>query len=174
MADVYVVPSAPGKRFAEDEKVTDLLYAAHGMHCSGGDCRDLFGRIKGRYTAIADELNIAIDFDTEFAKIRQDLADGQNCDYCASRGEYLNGLLLSKYLGFTFIDAKDVIFFFENGMLDSERTNAVLGDALLKVENAVIPGFYGSMPDGSVRTFFQGRQRYHGRDRGARGGCRML
>jgi aspartate kinase len=153
---VYVVPSAPGKRFAEDEKVTDLLYAAHGMHCSGGDCRDLFGRIKGRYTAIADELDIAIDFDTEFAKIRQDLADGQNCDYCASRGEYLNGLLLSQYLGFTFIDAKDVIFFFENGMLDSERTNAVLGEALRKVENAIIPGFYGSMPDGSIRTFSRG------------------
>lgn len=153
---IYVVPSAPGKRFAEDEKVTDLLYAAHGMHCTGGDCRDLFGRIKERYTAIAGELNIAIDFDSEFLKIRQDLADGQSCDYCASRGEYLNGLLLSKFLGFTFIDAKDVIFFLENGMLDSERTNTVLGEALRKVENAVIPGFYGSMPDGSIRTFSRG------------------
>lgn len=153
---IYVVPSAPGKRFAEDEKVTDLLYAAHGMHCTGGDCRDLFGRIKERYTAIAGDLNIAIDFDSEFLKIRQDLADGQSCDYCASRGEYLNGLLLSKFLGFTFIDAKDVIFFLENGMLDSERTNTVLGEALNKVGNAVIPGFYGSMPDGSIRTFSRG------------------
>jgi len=152
----YVVPSAPGKRFADDDKVTDLLYAAHGMHCSGGSCADLFGRIQERYAAIAQDLGITIDLDAEFDRIRQDLIDGQSCDYCASRGEYLNGLLLSRYLGFTFIDPKDTIFFSENGMLDSERTNAVLGEALRKVENAVIPGFYGSMPDGSIRTFSRG------------------
>ena len=152
----FVVPSAPGKRHADDDKVTDLLYAAHGMHCSGGDCRDLFGRIQERYTAIADDLGIEMDLDAEFDRIRNDLDAGKNCDYCASRGEYLNGLLLSKYLGFTFIDPKDTIFFREDGMLDSERTNEVLGAALRKVENAVIPGFYGSMPDGSIRTFSRG------------------
>ena len=152
----FVVPSAPGKRHADDDKVTDLLYAAHGVHCSGGDCRDLFGRIQERYTAIADDLGIEMDLDAEFDHIRNDLDAGKNCDYCASRGEYLNGLLLSKYLGFTFIDPKDTIFFREDGMLDSERTNEVLGAALRKVENAVIPGFYGSMPDGSIRTFSRG------------------
>lgn len=153
---VFVVPSAPGKRFADDEKVTDLLYAAHGMHCSGGDCRDLFGRIKARYAAIADELHIAMDLDAEFDRIREDLLQGQNCDYCASRGEYLNGLLLSQYLGFPFIDPKDTIFFTENGLLDTERTNEVLGAALRKAECAVIPGFYGAMPDGRIRTFSRG------------------
>ena len=120
-------PARPGKRYAEDEKVTDLLYTAHGMHCSGGDCRDVFGRIKERYAEIAENLSIDIDLDTEFNRIRQDLIDGQNCDYCASRGEYLNGLLLSKYLGFPFIDPKDTIFFDQNGAFDSERTNTVLG-----------------------------------------------
>ena len=152
----FVVPSAPGKRHTEDEKVTDLLYAAHGMHCSGGDCKDIFGRIQQRYAGIADALQIDVDLDTEFARIRRDIQDGANCDYCASRGEYLNGLLLSKYLHYTFIDPRDTIFFQANGMLDSERTNQVLGDALRAVENAVIPGFYGSMPDGSIRTFSRG------------------
>jgi aspartate kinase len=152
----YVVPSAPGKRHAGDDKVTDLLYAAHGMHCSGGDCKDIFGRIRERYQVIADALTIDVDLDAEFDRIRRDVLDGANCDYCASRGEYLNGLLLSRYLGFTLIDPKDTIFFQASGMLDSERTNRVLGEALRAVDNAVIPGFYGSMPDGSIRTFSRG------------------
>jgi aspartate kinase len=153
---MYVVPSAPGKRHAEDEKVTDLLYAVHRSHCAGGDCRDLFGRIRQRYAAIAEELHVEIDLDAEFDRIRKDLANGQSCDYCASRGEYLNGLLLSKYLGFQFIDPKDTIFFDVNGALDSERTNRVLGEALRTEENAVIPGFYGATPDGVIRTFSRG------------------
>ncbi|HPJ03053.1 MAG TPA: aspartate kinase [Candidatus Limiplasma sp.] len=153
---VYVVPSAPGKRHAEDEKVTDLLYAAHRMQCSGSECDDLFARIRERYSSIADALHVDVDLDTEFARIRSDIAGGANCDYCASRGEYLNGLLLSKYLGFAFIDPKDTIFFNEIGLLDSERTNAVLGEALRNVENAVIPGFYGCGFDGEIRTFTRG------------------
>jgi len=153
---VYVVPSAPGKRHAEDEKVTDMLYAAHRTHCKGGECRELFGRIRDRYQTIADALHVELDLDAEFKRILLDIQNGANCDYCASRGEYLNGLLLSKYLGFRFIDPKDTIFFLENGMLDSERTNEVLGEALRKAENAVIPGFYGCAPDGSVRTFSRG------------------
>ncbi|MFH1513470.1 MAG: aspartate kinase [Bacillota bacterium] len=153
---MYVVPSAPGKRHAGDEKVTDMLYCAHRLHCAGGDCGDVFGRIQERYMAIACDLRLDIDLGAEFARIRQDVLSGQNCDYCASRGEYLNGLLLSRYLGFPFIDPRDAIFFFPNGAFDSERTNQVLGDMLRKAENAVIPGFYGSMPDGSIRTFPRG------------------
>ncbi len=153
---VYVVPSAPGKRHAEDEKVTDLLYAAHRMQCTGSECDDLFGRIRQRYSTIADALRVEVDFDTEFDRIRKDIAEGANCDYCASRGEYLNGILLSKYLGFTFIDPKDTIFFKENGQLDAERTNAVLGEVLRNTENAVIPGFYGRGFDGNIQTFTRG------------------
>lgn len=153
---VFVVPSAPGKRHAKDDKVTDLLYKVHSLHCAGSDCTDVFGQIRSRYSAIADDLNIDIDLDAEFERIRADLALGQNCDYCASRGEYLNGLMLSKYLGFQFIDPKDTIFFKENGALNSERTNQVLGEVLQNAENAVIPGFYGSMPDGSIHTFSRG------------------
>lgn len=153
---MYVVPSAPGKRHAEDEKVTDMLYAAHRMHCTGAECDDLFGRIRERYASIADALHVDIDLDTEFARIRRDIAGGANCDYCASRGEYLNGLLLSKYLGFAFIDPKDTIFFNEKGQLDAERTNTVLGEVLRSVDNAVIPGFYGRGFDGAIRTFTRG------------------
>ena len=153
---VYVVPSAPGKRHAEDEKVTDMLYAAHRTHCAGGECSDLFGRIRDRYQTIADALHVDLDLEAEFAQIRKDIQAGANCDYCASRGEYLNGLLLSKYLGFAFIDPRDYIFFDNNGLLDSERTNTALGAALQETENAVIPGFYGSGPDGAVRTFTRG------------------
>ncbi|MBN1776799.1 MAG: aspartate kinase [Clostridiales bacterium] len=153
---VYVVPSAPGKRHAEDDKVTDMLYTAHRLHCAGGECNDLFGRIRDRYQTITDALHVDLDLEAEFRRIRQDIDGGANCDYCASRGEYLNGLLLSKYLGFQFIDPRDAIFFNENGMLDTERTNEVLGEALRKVENAVVPGFYGSAPDGTIRTFSRG------------------
>lgn len=153
---VYVVPSAPGKRHAEDEKVTDMLYTAHRSHCQGNTCDDLFGRIRERYSAIADALHVDIDLNAEFDRIREDIRGGANSDYCASRGEYLNGLLLSKYLGFHFIDPKDAIFFNANGTLDSERTNTVLGEALRKVENAVIPGFYGCGEDGAIRTFSRG------------------
>jgi len=153
---VYVVPSAPGKRHSQDDKVTDMLYSVHRLHCAGSDCGDLFAMIQNRYSAIADALQIDIDLNAEFDRIRADLAQGENCDYCASRGEYLNGLLLSKFLGFQFIDPKDTIFFREDGTLDDQRTYRVLGEALRSVENAVIPGFYGSMPDGSIHTFSRG------------------
>ena len=153
---VYVVPSAPGKRHSQDDKVTDMLYSVHRLHCAGSDCGDLFAMIQNRYSAIADALQIDMDLNAEFDRIRADLAQGENCDYCASRGEYLNGLLLSKFLGFQFIDPKDTIFFREDGTLDDQRTYRVLGEALRSVENAVIPGFYGSMPDGSIHTFSRG------------------
>jgi len=153
---VYVVPSAPGKRHDKDEKVTDLLYATHRLMQCGGDWQSVFARVEERYHAIERELALQTDLTRQLTQIRTDIAAGANADYCASRGEYLNGLLLSAYLGFTFLDPKDYIFFTAEGTYNSERTNEALSAALENVPNAVVPGFYGAMPDGSIRTFSRG------------------
>ncbi len=152
----FVVPSAPGKRYKEDEKVTDLLYACHGIAAGGGDFDGIFNRICTRYNDIIRDLGMDFSLDAELSTIRAAIASGAGRDYAASRGEYLNGLILSAYLGYDFIDAHDVIFFREDGMLDTEKTYAVLGAALAAHQHAVVPGFYGSMPDGSIRTFSRG------------------
>ena len=152
----YVVPSAPGKRFKEDEKVTDLLYRCHALASTGADFSELFGRIMERYHSIIADLGLDFSLDEEFLTIKKALTAGAGSDYAASRGEYLNGLILSRYLGFDFIDAQDVIFFTPDGALDSERTYAVLGAELERHPHAVIPGFYGVMPDGSIHTFSRG------------------
>jgi len=152
----FVVPSAPGRRFGSDDKVTDLLYATCRLCRCGEAWCPTFDAVEERYRKIASDLNLKLDLDTPLAQIRSDIENGAGEDYCASRGEYLNGLLLSDYLGFRFIDPKDYIFFTEQGAFDSERTNEALGAVLESAENAVIPGFYGAMPDGSIRTFSRG------------------
>jgi aspartate kinase len=153
---VFVVPSAPGRRFDKDDKVTDLLYALYRQRRDGGDWQATFERIAERYTSIARELALRIDLDEQLNRIRLDVENGADEDYCASRGEYLNGLLLSDYLGFTFVDPKDYIFFTAQGAFDSERTNAALSRRLEGAPNAVMPGFYGSLPDGRIHTFTRG------------------
>ncbi len=152
----FVVPSAPGKRYKEDEKVTDLLYACHDIAAGGGDIDEIFTKISARYNDIIRDLGIDFSLDAELASIRSAIASGAGRDYAASRGEYLNGLILSAYLGYDFIDAHDVIFFREDGTLDAERTYSVLGAELEAHKHAVVPGFYGSMPNGSIRTFSRG------------------
>ena len=152
----YVVPSAPGRRFEEDEKITDLLYKVFQLSVEGLDISPAFCVIEERFCGIAKELGLAIDIRAYLAEIRRTVENGAGEDYCASRGEYLNALLLADYLGFTFLDAKDYIFFLEDGTFDSERTQAALSEALKESETAVVPGFYGSMPDGTVRTFSRG------------------
>jgi hypothetical protein len=153
---VYVVPSAPGKRCPGDDKVTDLLYKTCRLRAAGEDWRTVFGQVEDRYRAIAGELSLPLDLEGALLSIRRRIEDGAGEDYCASRGEYLNGLLLSDYLGFAFVDPKDCIFFTENGTFDSERTNEALGARLSGLANAVVPGFYGSLPDGSIHTFSRG------------------
>lgn len=152
----YVVPSAPGKRFSEDNKVTDLLYLCktHIEHNVPFD--QVFQVICDRYISIAYNLKLNIDLQPYFNEIRQNMINGESADYIASRGEFLNGLLLSKYLGFEFIDSKDVIHFDERGRFLEEETNHSLKKALLHHERAVIPGFYGSLPDGRIKTFSRG------------------
>ena len=152
----YVVASAPGKRNSGDTKVTDLLYKCYELAFNEEDVTEVFEEIKGRYNDIIRELNLDIDLTEAYEKIRLSLAHNAGRDYIASRGEYLNAMILAKYLGFDFIDAKKVIFFNEDGSFNAEKTNDVMRERLAKHEYAVIPGFYGSMPNGTIKTFSRG------------------
>ena len=152
----YVVASAPGKRNGADTKVTDLLYKCYELASNEEDITEVFEEIKTRYNDIITELGIDLDLTEIFEKIRMSLVHNSGRDYIASRGEYLSALVLAKFLGFDFIDAKKVIFFKEDGTFDSEKTNDILRDYLTKHEYAVIPGFYGSMPNGTIKTFSRG------------------
>lgn len=152
----YVVVSAPGKRNARDVKVTDLLLECYRLSKAGESIDRPFDIIEERYRVIAAELGVELDLEPEFAKIRTAIINYAGSDYVASRGEYLNARVMAKFLGFPFIDAEDGIFFREDGRLDAERTNRVLGELLRGVDHAVIPGFYGSMPNGTIRTFSRG------------------
>ncbi|MBE6534446.1 MAG: aspartate kinase [Ruminococcaceae bacterium] len=152
----YIVASAPGKRNNTDSKVTDLLYKCYELAVAEEDITEVFEEIKGRYNDIINELGLDLDLTDIYEKIKMSLVHNSGRDYIASRGEYLNAMILAKYLGFNFIDAKKVIFFNEDGSFNSEKTNDVMRDYLSKYEYAVIPGFYGSMPNGTIKTFSRG------------------
>lgn len=152
----YVVPSAPGKRFGDDTKVTDLLISCYNKSAVGGDWASDFDEIESRYNSIISGLCLDLSLDNEFAVIRENLSKGTTIDYTASRGEYLNGIILAAYLGYEFIDAAEVIFFDESGRFDANKTNIVMSERLSALPNAVVPGFYGSKPDGSIKTFSRG------------------
>ncbi|MBQ8836808.1 MAG: aspartate kinase [Clostridia bacterium] len=152
----YVVPSAPGKRFKEDTKVTDMLYACFEKAMNNEDFDDDFAKIIDRYESIIAGLGLTLDMSKEFEHIKSAFKHRPGRDYAASRGEYLNGIILANYLGFDFIDAASVIFFQENGSYDAEHTNVMLSSILRNHKQAVIPGFYGSMPNGTIKTFSRG------------------
>ena len=152
----YVIPSAPGKRTTNDEKVTDLLYACYSAASEGRSYKKIFDAITSRYEQIITGLDLNVNLDFEFKTIEENFLAKKGRDYAASRGEYLNGIIMAAYLGYEFIDAADVICFDADGSFLSEKTNQELAARLSKVSKAVIPGFYGSMPDGSVKTFSRG------------------
>ena len=152
----YVVPSAPGKRFKEDIKVTDMLYECYEKIRNHENIDELYDRIKDRYNGIIADLGMNFDISGELEYVKNAMMHRSGRDFAASRGEYLNGLILSKYLGYSFIDAENVIFFRENGTFDEEKTNRVLAEELMQYKNAVIPGFYGVMPNGTIKTFSRG------------------
>lgn len=152
----FVVPSAPGKRDAKDEKVTDMLYAAYDSISSGDDYKKIFNKIKDRYNDIIKGLGLALSLDSEFEVIESEFLAGAGRDYAASRGEYLNGIIMANYLGYEFVDAAEVIFFGEDDSFDAEKTNEILANRLKDKENAVIPGFYGIDINGKVKTFSRG------------------
>lgn len=153
---IYVVPSAPGKRFAKDTKVTDMLYACYELAEAGKNFRKALDEIKARYQEIIDGLGLKLSLDDEFTAIEKNFKEKAGSNYAASRGEYLNGIIMAGYLGFEFIDAATVIFFHEDGTLDQDKTDKVLSARLAECKNAVVPGFYGALPDGTVKTFSRG------------------
>ena len=152
----FVVPSAPGKRFDTDRKVTDMLYEYYDLASLGNDMRMIREEIHGRFLGIIHGLKLDLDLTEEFEKMESDFQKGYGRDYAASRGEYLNGIILAAYLQVPFIDAADVVCFDRNGIFLPELTNQRMRERLENVESAVIPGFYGAEPDGRIRTFSRG------------------
>lgn len=152
----YVVPSAPGKRTKDDIKVTDMLYACFEKAMRGEEFDADFDKIIERYEAIIADLGLSLDMTKEYERIKGAFMHQPGRDYAASRGEYLNGMILANYLGFDFIDAATVIYFQDNGTFDADRTNVTLSAILRNHKQAVIPGFYGSMPNGTIKTFSRG------------------
>ena len=152
----YVVPSAPGKRFSGDTKVTDMLYACYALAEAGVEFQKELEAIQARYDDIIAGLGIQLSLADEFAVIAENFRKRAGKDYAASRGEYLNGKVIAAYLGFPFVDAADVIFFQPNGSLNDQKTEEALRARLTDLENAVIPGFYGCGADGYVKTFSRG------------------
>lgn len=152
----FVVPSAPGKRFTDDIKVTDMLYKCNNLAMENKNIENAFQAIADRYNGIISELGLNLSLENEFETIKKNISAKAGSEYAASRGEYLNGIIIAKLLGFEFVDAADVIVFDENGSFNSELTQPKLKARLKGVEAAVIPGFYGADVNGVVRTFSRG------------------
>ena len=152
----YVVPSAPGKRFDGDTKVTDMLYQCYYAAANGEDFDGMLRQIKARYNEIIGGLNLKLSLDKEFEAIAENFDNKAGSDYAASRGEYLNGIIMAAYLDYPFVDAAEVIRFSEDGSFDADRTDCILGERLKELERAVIPGFYGAYEDGRIKTFSRG------------------
>ena len=152
----YVVASAPGKRNDDDIKVTDLLYKCFELAIAKKSIDETFDKIRERYNSIISDLELDFSLDDELDMVKAGILHRAGRDYVASRGEYLNAMVLAAYLGYDFIDAEACIFFDDNGNLDTEKTNRVLSELLIQHSRAVIPGFYGCMSNGSIKTFSRG------------------
>lgn len=152
----FAVASAPGKRFDGDVKVTDMLYGCYETASRGKDFSQEFSEIEKRYNGIIEGLGLSLSLENEYNKIKESMGRRAGRDYAASRGEYLNALILADYLGFGFIDPAGYILFDEDGKFNLEKTLEVLSPKLIEMENAVIPGFYGSMPNDTIKTFSRG------------------
>ena len=151
-----VIVSAAGKRHKNDHKITDLLYLCHAHTQYGVDCTGVFEMIADRYREIRQDLNLDLDLETEFSVLKKGLdAKAVSADELASRGEYFSAKLMAAFLGFAFIDARDWIRFNFDGTVDQEATYENL-KKLYHGQGVVIPGFYGQMPDGRIRTFSRG------------------
>lgn len=152
----YVVASAPGKRFDGDIKITDMLYRCYDKAAKGGDFNKEFADIEARFNSIIADLELDLSLEEEFNHIKNSFAHRAGRDYAASRGEYLNSIVLSRYLGFKFLDPAGFIMFDESGSFDLDKTLEMLVPILDETENAVIPGFYGAMPNDTIKTFSRG------------------
>lgn len=152
----FVVPSAPGKRFDKDTKVTDMLYACYALAEKDHSFNAEIAQIEKRYQEIIDGLKLDLDLTSEFDRIIDNFKRKAGSNYAASRGEYLNGLIMAEYLGYEFVDPAEAIRFNDAGVFDAAVTQELLSKRLEGVERAVVPGFYGAMADGTVVTFSRG------------------
>lgn len=152
----YVVPSAPGKRFADDTKVTDMLYGCYALAETGKDFAAELDAIHERYKEIIAGLQLDLSLDSEFVAIAENFKAKAGKDYAASRGEYLNGIIMAAYLGFEFVDAAKVVRFSDSGEFDAETTQQIMSKYLGQFSQAVVPGFYGAYEDGRIKTFSRG------------------
>ena len=152
----FVVASAPGKRFRNDVKVTDLLYSCYEQARDGGNFYPTLAEVSARFSKIIEDMGISFDLDTEIDLIRRNLRNYPSRSYAASRGEYLNSKILAACLGYEFVDPYYCIFFNADGSLNAKKTYEALEEKLEHLDNAVIAGFYGSGPDGNIMTFTRG------------------
>lgn len=151
-----VVVSAPGRRFSKDTKVTDLLYLSHAHLKYDVPFDNVIEMIKERYTAIKDECHLSFDIEGEIDQAFEGVSKKTSVDYIASRGEYLNALLMAEYLGFRFVDAADWMTFKYDGSVDFAKTEEKLKDIVGVYGHIVTPGFYGCLPSGDVKVFSRG------------------
>jgi aspartate kinase len=152
----FIVPSAPGRRAPDDEKVTDLLFRAHETAAQGQPIESLFDQISERYRKIVADLGLEFDLDSALTEVHDRIRDGGGANYAASRGEYLSGLVIAHLLDRPLIDPIEMIRFDENGRFLAEETQTAVSARLADEETGVIPGFYGALPDGSIQTFSRG------------------
>ena len=153
----YVVVSAPGKRYSEDIKVTDLLYACYRECNETGQCGEAFSKIRTRFTSIVRELGMdGFSIEEILNETEKEIEERKSSDFTASRGEYLNARIVAAKLNWKFVDAKDIIFFNKAGLFDEEKSYKAIRAALQNCENAVIPGFYGTDINGNIKTFSRG------------------
>ena len=151
----YVIASAPGAA-SNGAGITDMLYMFYSSFFSKENYNDVLKKISSHYKQIIDGLGMNFDLDFEISELKKNLLAGKNLDFIASRGEYIMGKILAEFLGWNFIDASEIIFFNHDGTLDEEKTFSVANEKILNSKNAIIPGFYGSMPDGNIKTFSRG------------------
>ncbi len=150
----YLIASAPGTS-PNETGITDILFMLHSSQRSE-DRREMLAKISEHYRKIIDGLGIKFDIDAEINALNDDLNAGKGLDYIGSRGEYIMGKIFAELLGWPLVDAEGIIFFNDDGTLDEEKTFRTAGSILRTLNHAVIPGFYGSMPNGSIKTFGRG------------------
>lgn len=151
-----VITSAIGKKDKSDNKITDLLYLVHAHIQYSVSFEMLYGIIYDKFIQVKKELNLNVDIESELENIHRQLKKGISEDYLVSRGEYLTGLLLADYLGYDFVDAKELICFSYSGAIDMEKTEESIQRILKQHPRVVVPGFYGAMPDGVIRVMSRG------------------
>lgn len=151
----YVIASAPGSG-SRESGITDMLFMCYSSFRDNGDYQTMLDKISEHYQKIIAGVGMRFDIEAEIEYLKQDLISGRKLDYIGSRGEYIMGKILAELLGWTFVDASELIFFNNDGTLDEAQTFSAASARLKSVEHAVIPGFYGSMPDGEIKTFQRG------------------